>query len=81
MSYKIRIAGDNENDRSLLWNVLTFHDDEVTVAADGYEGVGLAREPMPDLIQAAGFDGDLSRPISTHVLPGLLKQWPEEELL
>ena len=32
-------------------------------------------------ILAAGFDGFLSKPISTRELPGLVKQWLEEEQL
>ena len=31
-------------------------------------------------ILAAGFDGYLSKPISTRELPGLVKQWLEEEI-
>lgn len=125
MSQKILIVEDNENNRSLLWDILTFHGYEVSVAADGQEGAALARELMPDLILmdiqmpgmdgmtagtilkrdpatsrlkiialtsfamqgdqekflAAGFDGYLSKPISTRDLPGLVKQWLEEEQL
>ena len=125
MPYKILIVEDNENNRSLLWDILTFHGYAVSVAADGQEGVSLARELMPDLILmdiqmpgmdgmtaggilkgdpatsglkiialtsfamrgdqekflAAGFDGYLSKPISSRELPGLVKQWLEEERL
>jgi len=125
MPQKILIVEDNENNRSLLWDILTFHGYEVSVAADGQEGAALARELMPDLILmdiqmpgmdgmtagtilkrdpatsrlkiialtsfamqgdqekflAAGFDGYLSKPISTRDLPGLVKQWLEEEQL
>jgi CheY-like chemotaxis protein len=123
MSHKILIVEDNENNRSLFRDILTFHGYEVLVAADGQEGVALARGLMPDLILmdiqmpgmdgmtaggilkgdpatsglkiialtsfamrgdqekflAAGFDGFLSKPISTRELPGLVKRWLEEE--
>jgi two-component system cell cycle response regulator DivK len=119
MSHRILIVEDNENNRSLFRDILTFHGYNVSVAADGKEGVALARELMPDLILmdiqmpgmdgltaggilkgdpatsglkivaitsfamrgdqekilAAGFDGYLSKPISTRELPGLVKQW------
>ena len=125
MSHRILIVEDNENNRILLGDILTFHGYEVSVAADGQEGVALARELKPDLILmdiqmpgmdgmtaggilkgdpatsnlkiialtsfamrgdhekflAAGFDGFLSKPISTRELPGLVKQWLEEEQL
>jgi two-component system cell cycle response regulator DivK len=123
MPRKILIVEDNVNNRSLLWDILIFHGYEVAVAADGQEGVNLARELMPDLILmdvqmpgmdgmtagrilkgdpatsvlkiialtsfamrgdqekflAAGFDGYLSKPISTRELPGLVKQWMDGE--
>jgi two-component system, cell cycle response regulator DivK len=125
MPHKILIVEDNENNRNLLWDIMTFHGYEVSIAADGQEGVALARELMPDLILmdiqmpgmdgitaggilkgdpatsglkiialtsfamrgdhenflAAGFDGYLSKPISTRDLPDLVKQWLEEEQL
>jgi len=125
MPHKILIVEDNENNRSLFRDILTFHGYEVSIAADGREGVALARELKPDLILmdiqmpgmdgmtaggilkgdpatsnlkiialtsfamrgdqekflAAGFDGFLSKPISTRELPGLVKQWLEEEQL
>ena len=125
MPHKILIVEDNENNRRLFRDILTFHDYEVSVAADGQEGVALARELMPDLILmdiqmpgmdgmtaggilkgdpatsglkiialtsfamrgdqekilSSGFDGYLSKPISTRELPGLVKQWLEEERL
>ena len=125
MSHKILIDEDNENNSSLFRDILTFHGYEVSIAADGREGVALARELKPDLILmdiqmpgmdgmtaggilkgdpatsnlkiialtsfamrgdqekflAAGFDGFLSKPISTRELPGLVKQWLEEEQL
>jgi len=123
MSKKILIVEDNENNRCLLRDLLSFHGYEITVASDGHEGVGRAREFMPDLILmdiqmpgmdgmtaagilkgdsatsclkiialtsfamqgdrekflAAGFDGYVSKPISTRELPNLVKQWLEEE--
>ena len=125
MQHKILIVEDNENNRSLLWDILTFHGYAVSVAADGQEGVALARELMPDLILmdiqmpgmdgmtaggilkgdpatsglkiialtsfamrgdqekilASGFDGYLSKPINTREIPGMVKQWLEEEQL
>ena len=123
MPHKILIVEDNENNLRLLRDILTFHGYEVSAAADGNEGVAVARELMPDLVLmdiqmpgmdgmtaggilkgdpatsdlkiialtsfamhgdqekflAAGFDGYLSKPISTRELPGLVKQWLEEE--
>ncbi|MDA8431157.1 MAG: response regulator [Geobacteraceae bacterium] len=122
MSHKILIVEDNENNRCLFRDILRFHGYQVEVAADGREGVALARELAPDLIlmdiqmpgmdgmtaggilkgdpatcglkivaltsfamrgdqekfMAAGFDGYLSKPISTRELPNLVKQWLEE---
>ena len=61
MPHKILIVEDNENNRSLLRDILVFHGYEVAVACDGQEGVVLARELMPDLIlmdiQMPGLDG------------------------
>jgi len=122
MPHKILIVEDNENNRCLFRDILTFHGYAVSVATDGREGVALARELMPDLILmdiqmpgmdgmtaggilkgepgtsglkiialtsfamqgdqekflAAGFDGYLSKPISTRELPDHVKQWLEE---
>jgi CheY-like chemotaxis protein len=123
MSQRILIVEDNVNNRNLFRDILAFHGYEVSVAADGQEGVAIAREQKPDLvlmdiqmpgmdgmtaggilkgdpatsglrivaltsfamrgdkekILAAGFDGYLSKPISTRELPVLVKQWLEEE--
>lgn len=61
MSHKILIAEDNANNRGLLWDILTFHGYEVSVAVDGRQAIILARELMPDLIlmdiQMPGLDG------------------------
>ncbi len=125
MPQKILIVEDNDNNRCLFRDVLTFQGYEISVAADGQEGVSLARELMPDLILmdiqmpgmdgmtasgilkgdqatrglkiialtsfamqgdqekflAAGFDGYLSKPISTRELPLLVKQWLVKEQL
>lgn len=58
---KILIVEDNDNNRSLLKDILVFHHYEVAVASDGQKGVALARELMPDLIlmdiQMPGMDG------------------------
>jgi CheY-like chemotaxis protein len=61
MSKTILIVEDNENNRSLLKDILLFHGYDVTVASDGQEGVAVARKLMPDLIlmdiQMPGLDG------------------------
>ena len=119
MLHRILIVEDNENNRSLLRDILIFHGHEVAVASNGQEGIALARELMPDLILMdiqmpgldgltagsilkgdpttsglkiialtsfamhgdrekfleAGFDGYLSKPVSTRELPGLVQQW------
>ena len=123
MPQKILIVEDNDNNRSLLKDILSFHGYEISVAFDGKEGVALARALMPDLILmdiqmpgldgmtatsilkgdpvtsglkiialtsfamrgdrekflAAGFDGYLSKPISTREMPDLVKRWLQEE--
>jgi CheY-like chemotaxis protein len=121
--HKILIVEDNDNNRCLFRDILTFHGYDVSVATDGQEGVALARGLMPDLILmdiqmpgmdgmtaggilkgntatsglkiialtsfamqgdqekflAAGFDGYLSKPISTRELPDLVKLWLKEK--
>jgi two-component system cell cycle response regulator DivK len=121
MAHKILIVEDNENNRSLLLDVLAYHGYEVASASEGQEGVNLARQLMPDLILmdiqmpgmdgmtagsilkadpatsglkiialtsfamqgdlekflSAGFDGYLSKPISTRELPDMVKSWLE----
>lgn len=61
MPHKILIAEDNENNRNLIRDILTFYGYEVSEAADGQKAVDLARELMPDLIlmdiQMPGMDG------------------------
>jgi CheY-like chemotaxis protein len=61
MPHKILIVEDNENNRSLFKDILTYHGYGVEVAADGQEGINLARQLKPDLIlmdiQMPGMDG------------------------
>jgi len=61
MPARILIVEDNDNNRSLLSDILTFYGYEITLACDGKEGLALARELMPDLIlmdiQMPGLDG------------------------
>ena len=61
MAHKILIVEDNENNRCLFRDILTFHGYDVTVATDGQEGVDMARTLLPDLvlmdIQMPGMDG------------------------
>jgi len=61
MAHKILIVEDNENNRCLFRDILTFHGYDVTVATDGQEGVDIARTLLPDLvlmdIQMPGMDG------------------------
>lgn len=61
MAAKILLVEDNENNRNLLKDLLEYHGYEVAMAADGLQGVALARELLPDLIlmdiQMPGLDG------------------------
>ena len=50
MPYKILIVEDNRSNRTLLCDILMYNGYEVSVAANGQEGLTLARELMPDLI-------------------------------
>jgi CheY-like chemotaxis protein len=50
MSKTILIVEDNENNLSLLKDILSFHGYQIAVASDGQEGITLARSLMPDLI-------------------------------
>lgn len=50
MTRKILIVEDNEQNRLLLKDVLAYHGFEVLEAADGAQGVKLARQHLPELI-------------------------------
>ena len=58
---KILVVEDNQKNRKLLTDILKYHGYEVSEAADGFEGIRLAREFMPELIfmdiQMHGMDG------------------------
>jgi two-component system cell cycle response regulator DivK len=61
MAERVLIVEDNEFNRILLSDILTYHGYEVSVAIDGREGLRMARELMPDLVlmdlQLPGIDG------------------------
>jgi two-component system cell cycle response regulator DivK len=50
MAKTILIVEDNDQNRLLIKDVLTYHGFAVLEAANGEEGVRLARERLPDLI-------------------------------
>ena len=50
MPKKILVVEDNEQNRILMRQILTYHGYEVLEAADGAAGLKMAREHMPDLI-------------------------------
>jgi two-component system cell cycle response regulator DivK len=50
MPKKILVVEDNEQNRILMRQILTYHGYEVLEAADGAAGLEMARELMPDLI-------------------------------
>jgi two-component system, cell cycle response regulator DivK len=67
---KILLVEDNEMNRDMLSRRLTRRGFEVTVAADGQEGVETARREMPDLVLM-----DMSLPVldgwgATRILKG-----------
>lgn len=95
MPKKILIVEDNDNNRSLFQDILRFYDYDVFVAADGEEGVALARELLPDLIlmdiQMPGMDGmtagqilkrdSLTRNLKIIALTSFAMQGDEEKFL
>ena len=50
MPKKILVVEDNEQNRILMRQILTYHGYEVLEAADGAAGLKMAREHMPELI-------------------------------
>lgn len=50
MPKKILVVEDNEQNRILMKQILTYHGYEVLEAADGAAGLKMAGEHMPDLI-------------------------------
>lgn len=50
MAHSILVVEDNENNRRLIRDILTLHGYEVYEAANGQEGVTVAREQLPNLI-------------------------------
>lgn len=61
MPYKILVVEDNETNRKLMRDTLTYYGYEVIEAVNGEEGVRIAKEHKPDLIlmdiQMAVMDG------------------------
>ncbi|OIO02394.1 MAG: hypothetical protein AUJ51_06425 [Elusimicrobia bacterium CG1_02_56_21] len=47
---KILVVEDNENNTTLVRDILTLHGHEIIEAKNGEEGVKMAREAKPDLI-------------------------------
>lgn len=50
MPQKILIVEDNENNRRLVRDVLVYYGYEIIEAANGEEGITMAKEHQPDLI-------------------------------
>ena len=50
MAKKILVVEDNEQNRTLLKDVLEYHGYQIVEAANGAEGIAQAREHLPDLI-------------------------------
>lgn len=50
MAQTILVIEDNEDNRDLFVDVLSFQGYDVTTANNGREGIAMARERMPDLI-------------------------------
>jgi two-component system cell cycle response regulator DivK len=73
MGKKILVVEDNERNRSLIADVLTYHGYEVISAVNGEEGVKMALEHGPDLILM-----DVQMPVMNgHDALGILKANPE----
>src|SRR5665647_1588893 len=79
MSQTILIVEDNENNSSLLKDILLYHGYQVAVASDGQKGVDLARNLIPDLILM-----DIQMPVcpsgSGPVLSSVPDQPPSDRL-
>jgi two-component system, cell cycle response regulator DivK len=67
MSGKILVVDDNEQNRLLLKDVLEFYGYEVLLAANGEEGVKMAREVIPGLILL-----DIQMPVMNGIEAGRL---------
>lgn len=50
MPYKILICEDNEKNRKLMEDIFKYHGYEVYLAANGKEGIEMAKRIKPDLI-------------------------------
>lgn len=62
---KILVVDDNDQNRTLLHDVLTHYGYTVLLAADGTDGVHLAREEKPDLILM-----DIQMPVMDGIAAG-----------
>ncbi|MBI5641366.1 MAG: response regulator [Nitrospirae bacterium] len=77
MPGKILIVYDTEQNRTLLKDVLDYYDFESLTAADGAEGVSMAKEHQPDLILM-----DVQMPVMDGIsATRLLKSDPETKAI